>query len=123
MRRAFVIVANAPLREAVFMTINARLDVSGQQASIATMQDWQELGAWIEETADETIPLTRIWNLTHLATYGWASNLKKLAKELHNLLARGDLPPSVREVLGTLARIVTRGTPDDEQINVVCSEA
>jgi len=60
-----------------------------------------------------------MWHLAHLVTYGWTERLKKLRKELKALLARADLPATVREVLKALARLVKKREKKDEQIAVL----
>jgi len=85
---------------------------------IATQHAWLDLGAWITKTADDKIPLTKMWHLVYLVTYGWTDRLKRLRKELKTLLARADLPATVREVLKALARLVKKREKKDEQIAV-----
>ena len=77
-----------------------------QPESIATQEEWQALGGWITEAADVTVPLTRIWHLTHLLTYGWTDNLSAMARELRRLRKQQTLPDGVRAVLSKLSQIV-----------------
>jgi hypothetical protein len=101
------------------MDICLFLDGFRHPDSIATQEEWQALGRWIEETADVTLPLTRIWHLTHLVTYGWEKNLPALAKELSQV-GKQQLPHAVQAVVTKLGQVIQRRTRKVAQIEVVC---
>jgi hypothetical protein len=100
------------------MDVDATLDRSRLQARVATQEEWQAVGAWIEAVADESVPLRLIWHLVHLVTYGWADNLKTLERELRRALGRDDLPANVHGVLWQLAQLVSKRSGKDEPLFV-----